>query len=419
VNIVRDVETETDIHIMMTPIWTAAGLDPANVHVYLVEDPQINSFVAGGSNIFINTGLVLHADTPNQLIGVLAHETGHIAEGHLTRAEGAMRDASIIGIIGTVLGGAAAVLGRSDQGGAAMLPGQLVAQSLFAHYRVEQEASADAAALSYLDRTHQSARGLMQFFEKLQTQELISGDVEIPYLRDHPLTETRIERVRWHVAHSRYSTAPDPPGYVAMLKRIKVKLAAFLSEPSEILDAYPESDKSVLARYARAIAYYRVPQLDKALATIDGLIRDYPQDPYFAELKGQMLFENGRIQEAVAPYDRAVRLYPSAALLRIERDEVYIATQDKRLDQLAIGDLSAALLSEPGNGEGWHLLAIAYGRNGQIGMAALSLAEEELAAGDSKGARREAGRAEHLLPKRSASYGRAEEIEREAKELED
>jgi predicted Zn-dependent protease len=415
--ILRDAEIETDIHVMMTAIWKAAGLDPGNVHVYLVEDPQINSFVAGGPNIFINTGLLFHADTPDQLIGVLAHETGHIAEGHLTRAEGAMEKASIAGMIATALGAAAAVMSHSDQSGAALLPGPLVGERIFAHYRVSQEASADAAALSYLDQTHQSGRGLLQFFEKLQSDEMLSGDSGIPYLRDHPLTQSRIERVRDHLAHSPYANAPDPPRDGAMLKRMKVKLRAFLSSPAETLGAYPETDRSLLARYARAIAYYRIPQLERALSTIDALIREYPKDPYFAELKGQMLFENGHIKEAAAPYDDAVRLAPSSPLLRIERAEVDIATGDKALNKRAVGDLTDALLSEPFNSDGWHFLAIAYGREGRIGMAALSLAEQGLASGKKKDALLEANRAEHLLPKDSAASARAKEIAREAKEL--
>lgn len=415
--IIRDAEIETDIHTMMTPIWEAAGLDPHNVHIYLVQDPQINAFVAGGPNIFVNTGLLLAADTPDQLIGVLAHETGHIAEGHLSRAEGAMTKASIIGMIATALGAAAAAMSHSPQSGAALLPGTLVGERIFAHYRVSQEASADAAALRYLDRTHQSARGLLQFFEKLQSDAMLSGDSEIPYLRTHPLTETRIERVREHVARSPYSQAREPARYVTMLKRIKVKLRAFLSPPDETLAAYPESDDSLLARYARAIAYYRIPRLEKALAEIDSLIREEPRDPYFEELKGQMLFENGHIREAVAPYDAAVRLDPFSPLLRIERAEADIATHSKALNKEAIGDLTDALLSEPHNSDGWYFLAIAYGREGKIGRAALSLAEQGLALGKKKDALLEANRAEQLLPKNSAAYARAQEITREAKKL--
>lgn len=417
VSLLRDTEIEADIRGMMTPVWKAAGLDPAAVHVYLVADKSINSFVAGGQNIFINSGLLLRAATPNQLIGVLAHETGHIAGGHLYKGEEAMRNASIEQIIAMVAGVAATVAARGSGGGGALLGAAGVGQRAYLQFSVAQEAIADHAAMNFLDATHQSARGLLQFFEVLQGEELLSGEREDPYLRTHPLTEQRIEYVRDHVQRSPYSNTPDPPAYVETLKRVKAKLAAFTQPPSTTLAAYPERDQSVLARYARAIAYYRIPQLDKALPIIDGLIRDYPSNPYYRELKGQMLFENGRIAEAARPYEEAVRLAPGAPLLRISLAQVYIEGNDPSANKRAIAYLNDALRSEDKETGAWHLLATAYGRDHQIGMAALALAEEGLAAGKKQDALREATRAKMLLTKGSVSMGRAEEIHREAEEL--
>jgi predicted Zn-dependent protease len=416
--LLRDTEIEADIHTMMTPIWRVAGLDPGAVHVYVVADPQINSFVAGGQNIFINSGLLLRASTPNQLIGVLSHETGHIAGGHLERGAAAMHNAGLEGLIFTALGAAAAALSNSDEGGAAMLPGQEVAERAYARFSVTQEATADHAAMRYLDMTHQSARGLLQFFEKLQTQNMLTGESQPPYLRTHPLTQERIDYVREHVRHSPYSNIPDPPAYIAMLARIKAKLAAFTEPPSQTLARYPTTDRSLVARYARAIAYYRIPELDKALATVDRLIAAHPDDPYFRELKGQMLFENGHIRAAIAPYEAAVRLMPDAPLLRIELSQVYIASHDPALNRRAIGYLGVALRSQENpDPMTWHLLATAYGRDHQIGMAALALAEEGLAAGRKQEALAEARRAQHLLPKSSAGFLRAVEVQREAEHL--
>ena len=278
----RDTEIETDIHTMMTPIWKAAGLDPDAVHVYLVSDDSINSFVAGGQNIFINSGLLLHADTPNQLIGVLAHETGHIAGGHIYKGAEAMHNASIEEIIAMVAGVAATVAGRGSGGGGALLGAAGVGQRAYLGFSVTQEATADHAAMNYLDATHQSARGLLQFFEKLQSQELLIGAHEDPYLMDHPLTQERIDYVRDHVERSPYSGIADPVSYVDMLNRMKVKVAAFTEPPSSTLAKYPDQDRSVLARYARAIAYYRMPDLNKALPAIDALIRDYPRRSLFS-----------------------------------------------------------------------------------------------------------------------------------------
>jgi len=404
---------------MVTPIWKAAGLEPSSLHVYLVEEKQINSFVAGGQNEFINTGLIMRAETPNQLIGVLAHETGHITGGHLTRFQEAARNASIEGIIAMVLGAAASVASRGSAGGAAMLPAEGVAQRALMQYSVTQEASADHAAMTFLDTAGQSARGLLQFFQILQGEEMLAGIREDPYLRTHPLTLQRIEYVRNHVEHSRFSNVPDSQTNIDLLKRIKVKLAAFISPPSSTLAAYPEKDQSVLARYARAIAYYRIPKLDKALPIIDGLIRDFPQDPYYRELKGQMLFENGRIAEAVQPYEDAVRLAPRAPLLRISLAQVYIESNDPKVNKRAIAYLNDALRTEDKETNAWHLLATAYGRDNQIGMAALALAEEGLAAGKKKDAQQQALRAKALLPKNSAGFNRAENIYRDAERIED
>jgi predicted Zn-dependent protease len=386
----------------------------------LIQDKQLNAFVAGGQNEFINTGVILRAKTPNQLIGVLAHETGHIAGGHLTRFQDAVRNASIEGIIAMVVGAAAAVASKgSSESGAAMLPAEGVAQRAFLQYSVGQEAAADQAALSFLDRSGQSARGLLEFFQVLQGEELLSGMRQDPYLRSHPLTSQRIDYVRHHVEHSRYSDVPDTEANIDRLKRIKAKLDAFISPPSSTLAAYPEKDQSVVARYARAIAYYRIPQLDKALPIIDGLIRDFPKDPYFRELKGQMLFENGRIADAIPPYEEAIRLAPGAPLLRISLAQAWIEANDPAMNKRAIAYLNDALRTEDKETGAWRLLATAYGRDNQMGMAALALAEEALSAGKKKVAQQQAIRAKQLLTKNSAGYNRAENIHRQAGEIED
>lgn len=417
VSLLRDTEIEGDIHTMMTPIWKVAGLDPDALHVYLVSDQSINSFVAGGQNIFINSGLLLRADTPNQLIGVLAHETGHIAGGHIYKGAEAMRNASIEEIIAMMAGVAATVAARGSGGGGALLGAAGVGQRAYLGFSVTQEATADHAAMNYLDTTHQSAAGLLQFFEKLQSQELLLGEHEDPYLMDHPLTQERIDYVREHVDRSPYSKTPDPPAYVVMMDRMKVKVAAFTQPPSTTLGQYSEKDRSLPARYARAIAYYRIPDLDKALPAVDALIRDYPRDPYFRELKGQMLFENGRVADAVRPYEDAMRLAPAAPLLRIELAQVYIENNDPARNKLAIAYLSDALRNEDKDVEAWHMLATAYGRDNQIGMAALSLAEEGLAGDNKTNAVQQARRAEKLLPKGSAAYARAQQIRAQAKDI--
>ncbi len=398
ISFLRDAEMEHVLHVWMTPIWKAAGLDPDAVHVYVVNDPTLNSFVAGGQNIFLNSGTIMRAQSPNQLIGVMAHETGHIAGGHLARKTQMMKNAMIESVIGMVLGGAASALGHGNAGGAGVLAGADVGQRAFLQNSVTIEASADQAALRYLDRTHQSARGLLEFFEMLQQEEFLSAARRDPYLTDHPLTEERVNYVREHVAKSPYSNVKDPPEWVAQFNLIKAKLGAFLGAPSQVLAAYQPNDNSEPARYARAIAYYRIPDLKNAIPMIDGLIKDYPNNPYYDELKGQMLFENGRVAEAVAPYQRAVQLAPSEPLLNIELAQVQLETNDPKYVTSAKAELTAALQLESDNPDAWRSLAIAYGRSGDIGMAALALSEQGMAQGDYKLAIGQAQRAQQLLP---------------------
>jgi predicted Zn-dependent protease len=399
ISFIRDAEIESIIRTWWTPIILAAGLDPHAVHIYLVNDPTLNSFVAGGQNLFLNTGTLLRSQTPNQLVGIMAHETGHIAGGHLTRDEGAMHNAMITGLIAMAASAAVAVAGHSpDVAAAGMLGAQTTGMGSFMAFSVVQEASADHAAMTFLDRAHMSARGLLEFFEILQQEELMSGEKEDPYLRDHPLTTERVQYVRDHVAHSPWSDVKDPPDWIAMHAVMVAKLFAFLNPPSMTLAKYKADDKSVPARYARAIAYYRIPQLPQALDLVNGLIKEQPDNPYFEELKGQMLFENGKVADAVAPYEHAVALKPDNALLKIELAQVDLEDNDAALVPKALTVLSAASQDESDNDEMWRLMAVGYGRSGNMGMMALSLAEQNMASGDYNAARGEAKRAIGLLP---------------------
>jgi predicted Zn-dependent protease len=417
-NLLRDAEIENTIRTFATPVWKAAGLDPQAIHIYIVNDPTLNSFVAGGQNLFMNTGTILRADNPNELIGVMAHETGHIAGGHLVRSAEAQHNAMIESIIGMLLGGAATVAGHGNAGAGGILAGESVGERALMQYSITQEASADQAALRFLDRTHQSAQGLLDFFRILEQEEFLNAQHQDPYLQTHPLTEERVNYVKEHVDHSPYTSAKDPPEWMAMDDLIKAKLSAFLGNPPDVLAQWKPGDNSAPARYARAIAYYRIPDLNHALPLTDGLIQDYPNNPYFQELKGQMLFENGRIAEAVGPYTRAQQMRPDEPLFNIELAQVQLETNDPKLIQKAKDELNAALRSEPDNADAWRFLAVAYGRNGEMGMAALSLAEQNMATGNFREAGLQADRAQKLLPP-GAQKQRAQDLAADAKRSRD
>ncbi len=410
ISLIRDTEIENIIRGYATPIFLAAGLDPTNVRIYIVNDRQINAFVAGGQNLFINSGLLMQSTDANQVIGVIAHEAGHIAGGHLSRVQDALARGTAENILSMVLGAAAALAGRPDVGMAVMSGGQNVALRNFLQYSRTQESSADAAAMHFLDASGQSARGLLSFLQTLSNQELLSPVRQDPYLLTHPLSSDRIQALTDFVARSRYSDVPVKPEFQRQHQLMLAKLRAFLEDPSLTMQRYPASDTSEQARYARAIAEHRSSDFKTALATVDGLIADYPADPYYWELKAQMLFETAKPKDAVVAYEKAVRLLPDAPMIRLDLARAQLATNDPALLPAATENLRVSIAREPNRPFVWRQLAIAYGRAGDEAESSLALAEEAMLLNKPVDARYHAGKAERMLPTGSPGWMKAQDI---------
>ncbi len=396
--LIRDAETETLLRTYANPLFRAAGVDPNLVRIVLIRDNAINSFVSSGNLLFVHTGLIMKADSAEELVGVLAHETGHISGGHLSRLPEALREAMIESIAAMLVGAAAGVASRNGSGIGAGLGAQEMAQRNFLSFTRGMERSADQAAVGFLDANHWSSRGLLELFRHLEGQEVLASGLQDPYLRTHPLTRERIAFVQQHVDTSPYSNNKLPPSFETGFAMVRAKLQGFLNPSSDTLRAVKESDTSAPARYARAIALYRLGQLAPALVIIDGLLAEQKANPWLYELKGQVLFENGRVREAIAPYREAVRLVPDEPQLRIGLAHAMVETGDPLLLRPAIQELQPALDREKDNAEGWRSLGVAWGKLGNIGQANLALAEEALANGNVRTARGLAARAETQLP---------------------
>lgn len=409
-SVIRDVEIERTLRDFGEPIFIAAGLNPSAIRLIIVKDTTLNAFVAGGMNIFFHTGLLQATETPEQLIGIIAHETGHISGGHLVRGSSAMKNASAEAILSMVLGTAAAVLSGNPQAGAAILTGgQQIAQRGILSFTRSQESAADAAGMRFLDVSRISAKGLLEFLQKLSGQELLPVDRQVEFVRTHPLTQDRIDAVRNHVKDSPFANTRVSPDLIERHARMKAKLLGFL-QPEAALLRYAEKDARRSARYARAIAHYRKGDVEKALAGINTLIKEEPNNPYFYELKGQALFENSRVTEALPPYKRAVELLPNAGLLQAAYGHALLETQDAtKLDE-AIERLNRSLDTEPREPATWRFLATAWGRKSNEGMVAYCLAEEAQTRGDIKSAQQLADRAIKLLPKGSPYAIKAQDI---------
>jgi predicted Zn-dependent protease len=397
--VIRDAETETLLRKFADPLFRAANLSAGLVRIVLLQDRAINAFVSTGNRMFIDTGLIQQAGSALEVIGTIAHETGHVAHGDISRLPEMAHDA-LLQTLGSLLIAAAAGAAARDGSvamGAAM-GGANMAERRFLSFNRAQETAADQAALRYLDQLGWSSRGLLALFGKLEQEEALLIDRQDPYLVSHPLTPERMAMVRRHVAESPYGNAMLPPALELGFRMVQAKLDGFLDNPGSVLRKYPETDRSAPARYARAVAQHRLGHNDAAVALLDGLLREQPGNPWLHELKGQILFEAGQGRAALAPYTEAVRLAPDQPLIRQSLARVMVETGDKSLLRPAIEQLQVAQARERDDSETWHLLGVAWGRLGNLGEANLALAEAAMLENDIPAARRFAREAAKALP---------------------
>ena len=408
---IRDTEIEEILHQESDPVFAAAGLNPKDVDIVIIQDKDLNAGTATGQLIGINTGLILRTENPNELAGVMAHETGHAAAGHPVRGEAEMQRAGLAPMILTLaLGVLAAAAGATGPGLALATSAPTFGMLNALAYSREQESRADQAAVTYLERSGQSARGLVDFFDNLRYQEVFSEARRYKFFVDHPISGDRIDALRRRAVEQPHWGAVDSPPAIERHEIMKAKLAAFTDYPQQTFVKYKEGDRSFPARYARAIAYYRQLDTDRALRLIDGLIQDYPQDPYLFELKGQVYFESGRPKEAEAAHARSVELKPDAPLLRVNLAQAMLAQEDSHRADEAMTHLRKALTLEKDNSFAWRLMAQAYDAKGEGGEARLASAEEKFALGDNVQARIFALRARELLRRNTPEWRRATDI---------
>jgi predicted Zn-dependent protease len=412
--IIRDTEIENLLRDYATPILRAAGLAQQNVRVVVLNDRTFNAFVMDGRHIFINAGALFEAKTPNEIIGVFAHETGHLAGGHLMKLREKLAQAQTASIVAMLAGVGAMVAGaRSGSGnvGAAaiMAPQSAIQRSLLAYVRT-QEDQADHAGVKFLTATHQSARGMLFLFKRLSDEMLFGLSRADPYLQTHPLPPERVAALEVMAKSSPYWDVKDPPELQLRHDMMRAKLSGFLDRPDTVYRRYPLTDKSLPARYARAISTYRHGSMRDAIAQIDALIQTQPNNPYFHELKGQVLLEGGHPAEAIAPLRHAVTLAHGAPLIEIMLGQALIATETPHNAQEAVPLLTAALRREPESPDAYAQLAMAYGRKGDLAQADLASAQAAFLRGDVRTARQLATRAKTRLPVGSPAWVRADDI---------
>jgi len=410
IGILRDTETEEMLRSYETPLAKAAGLDPEAVKVYLVGDLEINAFAMQPANIFICAGILLWLRTPNELIGVMAHETGHISGAHLTRGSFAIKQAMVPMLLSMVAGVAAMIAGAGEAGMALMGLGQAVTAARFAAFTRVQESTADQIALKLLNATRQSPMGMLRTFQRFAQQEAMSAYKINRFAVDHPVGQDRVADLESLVDASPFREVQDSPQSLRTYQMVQAKLAGFVLPVKDAMIRFPVTDTSAPARYARSLAYMRMPNFQKALAEIDSLIAEEPNNPYFYEVRGQINVSMAKPALAIPDYQKAVRLRPGAPQLRLALASAQLAMENQALAGEALQNLKAALLAENDDLFTWYQTAQAYSALHNEPMANLATAELNYNRGDMQKAIVFATRARAKLPQGGADWERAQDI---------
>jgi predicted Zn-dependent protease len=417
--IIRDTEAEQLLRDYTRPILRAAGLEKQNIQVVIINESVFNAFVADGRRIFVNHGAIMQSDTPNQIIGVLAHETGHLAGGHLSKLREQLAQAQTQMIIAMLLGAGAVVAGASRGGsnsgltnaGAAAFsaPAEVIRRTLLSYQR-QQEENADRAGVKFLTATNQSAKGMYETFKRFTNESLFAARGSDPYVMSHPMPAERVAALEEIARSSPYWDKKDDAALQLRHDMVRAKISAFMERQDTVYRRYPLSNDSLPARYAHAIATYRHGDLRNALAQIDALIQVQPGNPYFYELRGQALLEGGKPAEAIAPLRKAVQLSNNAPLIEMLLGQALVATDNKAYTDEAIAILRAAVGRETEAPLGYSQLAMAYGRKGDYAQADLASAQAAYLRGDNKTARDLASRAKTRFAIGTPGWVKADDI---------
>src|SRR5438094_1406721 len=416
--VLRDTETEQLLREYTRPILRAAGLEKQNIQMVIINQGVFNAFVADGRRIFVNYGAIMQSETPNQIIGVMAHETGHLAGGHLAKMREQMAQAQTQMIIAMLLGAGAMVAGArggsnnglANAGAAAIAaPQEMIRRSLLSYVR-QQEENADRAGVKFLTATGQSARGMYETFKRFTSDSLFAARGADPYLQSHPMPAERVAALEELARSSPYWEKKDDPSLQLRHDMVRAKISAFMERPDTVSRRYQSSNNSLPARYARAIVTYRHGDLRSAIAQIDALIQEQPNNAYFYEVRGQALLEGGRPTEAIAPLRKAVQLSHNAPLIEMLLGQALVASNNNAYTDEAINILRAAVSRETEAPLGFSQLAMAYGRKGDYAQADLASAQAAFLRGDNKTARDLASRAKTRFAIGTPGWVKADDI---------
>lgn len=415
--IVRDAEIESLLKDYASPIFKVAGLQSKGIEIVLVNDNNFNAFVSG-RRVFINTGAIVQATTPNEIIGVIAHEAGHLAGNHQERLRAQLDASRTLAIVGMLLGAGALVAGSTSNsngatsaGGAIIASTPTIATRSILNYKRGEEINADSAALKYLNKTKQSANGMLKTFDRFAQQLALAGVRPNPYKLSHPLPRERINLLAKGAKQSKYFNKKDPKALQARHDMARAKIAAFAGGLPAVQRLFKSSPNSVPALYGRAIALDNSGRSNDALKILNQLIKKQSKNAYLYELRGEVQLKLRQADQAVKSFATAAKFDRSkSGLIKARLGFAYVATGNRANAKKAVSALRAGLQTNPNNFNAYRTLSNAYALAGDVGEAELAMAEGHFRAGNGREAKVFAGRAVQKLVPGKPSWQRAKDI---------
>ncbi len=406
---IRDTELEGSLQKLIAPLVEAAGYMPNSIAVRFIIDSDYNAFVAGGQIIYVHSGLILNAKSAEEIIGVMAHEIGHLKAGHVPRRDAAIADANSANALVALAAIAVAASGGGDAAAGVLIGGQdQVTRNLLQTYRYD-ESVADEIGLSLLKKSGISANGLRDLMQRMAAQRALPESRQSRYYQTHPDVAERLSTYQDHVSRQTGQTNPIGDELLTLVDRLKAKIRAYVEPPQSVLAQFGDAG-SLSHLYAKSIALYRLGELKAAMAIIDNLIEMAPQDTFFHEFSGDILLSMAKPEEAARAYKRAISIRPDSPQILLNYGRALIAG-GKKIDLTeAISALEQARNGEPRWTFAHRQLAIAYGRAGQLADADITLADEALITGDTQQAIKMAKRSLSHGPVRDEIQNRANDI---------
>ena len=380
-NVIRDAETENLFKEIAIELMKGSKFDAKQISFFIDNQDYINAFVVPGQKIFLTTQLIIQSKRIDDLAGVIGHEIGHIVGGHFSKRMKITEKTSMINIISSILAAGALAVGAGPAGTAILLGGQNLGTGKLLSFSRTQESLADQTAIRLMKKSGFSLDGMLNIFKILERNESLKKIN--PYFLTHPLSSERKKVIKLNLLNQNIK---EFHSLNAKFSLVKAKVNGFFLEEEELNILYP-SLSTIESLYAFSFRNYKIGKIGDAIKLINECIKIDEENPYFYELKGQILFESGKTFESIYAFRKAKELKPDEKSFNLFlAKSLYHSKKDSFLNE-SIELLWNYIKNDDFPYEAWHYLGLNYGKKKKFDLSSYALAEKYLLVNEFKNAK--------------------------------